>query len=66
MNLLYINEIQHVRRRETIAMTPANTLVVLQKLIKKSFDNFNNNNKTNKDSVLNSIRSIEGNIKCSY
>jgi cystathionine beta-lyase/cystathionine gamma-synthase len=28
----YISEIQHVRRRETIAMTPANTLVALQHL----------------------------------
>lgn len=28
----YVSEIQHVRRRETIAMTPANTLVALQQL----------------------------------
>ena len=31
-NKSYISEIQHVRRRETIAMTPANTLSVLQQL----------------------------------
>lgn len=31
----YITEIQHVRRRETIAMTPANTLVVLEHLLGK-------------------------------
>ena len=31
-NKSYISEIQHVRRRETIAMTPANTLVALQQL----------------------------------
>lgn len=31
-NESYISEIQHVRRRETIAMTPANTLVALQHL----------------------------------
>lgn len=29
----YIPEIQHVRRRETIAMTPANCLVALKKLV---------------------------------
>lgn len=29
----YISEIQHVRRRETIAMTPANCLMALQQLI---------------------------------
>jgi cystathionine beta-lyase/cystathionine gamma-synthase len=32
----YISEIQHVRRRETIAMTPANTLVALNHLIENS------------------------------
>jgi cystathionine beta-lyase/cystathionine gamma-synthase len=32
-NLDYISEIQHVRRRESIAMTPANALVALQRLI---------------------------------
>lgn len=31
-NAAYISEIQHVRRRETIAMTPANTLLALQQL----------------------------------
>ena len=31
-NKSYISEIQHVRRRETIAMTPANTVVALQLL----------------------------------
>lgn len=29
----YRSEIQHVRRRETIAMTPANTLIALQQLV---------------------------------
>ena len=32
-NEAYVSEIQHVRRRETIAMTPANALVALQKLV---------------------------------
>ena len=32
-NESYVSEIQHVRRRETIAMTPANCLIVLQTLV---------------------------------
>ncbi|WP_378172006.1 cystathionine beta-synthase [Aquimarina sp. SS2-1] len=35
-NQSYISEIQHVRRRETIAMTPANTLVALQQFVSES------------------------------
>lgn len=35
-NESYISEIQHVRRRETIAMTPANCLVLLKSLVEKS------------------------------
>ena len=34
-NESYISEIQHVRRRETIAMTPANTLIVLEGMLGK-------------------------------
>ncbi len=34
-NESYISEIQHVRRRETIAMTPANTLIVLEDMLDK-------------------------------
>jgi cystathionine beta-lyase/cystathionine gamma-synthase len=33
----YITEIQHVRRRETIAMTPANCLAALKSLIEKTY-----------------------------
>ncbi len=55
----YISEIQHVRRRETIAMTPANSLVALKLLIgehsKKAQDN---NTITHKASVLDSIKKI--------
>lgn len=32
-NAPYVSEIQHVRRRETIAMTPANTGIALQQLV---------------------------------
>ena len=57
----YISEIQHVRRRETIAMTPANCLTALKTLIDKSFvDTKNSNVETNKVSVIKSIQSITG------
>lgn len=66
-NESYISEIQHVRRRETIAMTPANALVALKHLIEKSsFDNKRTNVDTNKTLVLDSIRDITGtNVKAS-
>ena len=57
-NTSYISEIQHVRRRETIAMTPANCLIALNRLegnndTEESFDR-----STDKSNVVNSIRSI--------
>ncbi|KZS40323.1 cystathionine beta-synthase [Aquimarina aggregata] len=58
-NKSYISEIQHVRRRETIAMTPANTLVALNYLLEKTtIDSPNNAIETNKTLVLNSIKHI--------
>ncbi len=61
----YVSEIQHVRRRETIAMTPANTLVALNHLLEQSpVDHKNGNVEANKTLVLNSIKEITGtNIK---
>ena len=60
-NESYISEIQHVRRRETIAMTPANCLAALTALIEKSsFDNTKSNVKNNKVLVLDSINEITG------
>jgi len=60
-NQSYISEIQHVRRRETIAMTPANCLIALHALTKNSsFDSEESNVETNKASVLDSILSITG------
>ena len=56
----YISEIQHVRRRETIAMTPANTLVALQQLTKQPSETIKNNVEANKISVLKSIKEITG------
>ncbi|MDB4534553.1 cystathionine beta-synthase [Vicingaceae bacterium] len=60
-NESYITEIQHVRRRETISMTPANCLTAIKVLINDSvIDNGSNDNNTNKPSVLKSIKSITG------
>lgn len=61
-NQSYISAIQHVRRRETIAMTPHNCLVTLQSLIgkpsgQKDVDEFH---KANKTKVLQSIKDITG------
>ena len=57
----YVSEIQHVRRRETIAMTPANALEALKGLIENSqIDIPNENIELNKASVLQSIKDITG------
>jgi cystathionine beta-lyase/cystathionine gamma-synthase len=57
----YISEIQHVRRRETIAMTPANSLAALNSLGEQSsFNNKKSNVEADKTSVLNSINEITG------
>ncbi len=57
----YISEVQHVRRRETIAMTPANCLAALQLLINKSaIETPKNNVIANKTAVLNIINEITG------
>ena len=44
-NEKYISEIQHVRRRETIAMTPANSLAALEFLIEPTSFDANKNKK---------------------
>ena len=61
----YVSEIQHVRRRETIAMTPANTLKVLQLLTNTNLNQANESNyDQHKSIVLNSIKEITNtNIK---
>ena len=56
-NESYISEIQHVRRRETIAMTPANTLIVLEDMLgKKSCKPIQND--ADKFKVLSEIKEI--------
>ena len=64
-NESYISEIQHVRRRETISMTPANCLVALQMMVDKSIVDLSKTEthqlvKANKTSVLGSIQTITG------
>lgn len=60
-NESYISEIQHVRRRETIAMTPANSLAALEFIIESSsFNTSKSNIETNKTLVLDSIKAITG------
>ncbi|WP_339845294.1 cystathionine beta-synthase [uncultured Dokdonia sp.] len=39
-NVRYVSDIQHVRRRETIAMTPSNSLVALKSLVNKAPINY--------------------------
>ncbi|MFL0352806.1 cystathionine beta-synthase [Xanthomarina sp. GH4-25] len=57
----YVSDIQHVRRRETIAMTPANCLIVLKALIAKSPIEYKKHPiETVKLRVLNSINEITG------
>jgi len=57
----YISEIQHVRRRETIAMTPANCLTALQLLTGQAARGHQENTVVkNKASVLEAIASITG------
>ncbi|GAL76514.1 hypothetical protein JCM19275_1258 [Nonlabens ulvanivorans] len=57
----FISDIQHVRRRETIAMTPSNSLVALKSLVdQKPIVLEKNNLSADKTSVLNSIKEITG------
>jgi len=60
-NKSYISDIQHVRRRETIAMTPINSLVALRSLTEKANLYIEQSNvENNKAVVLNSIATITG------
>ena len=55
----YISEIQHVRRRETIAMTPANSLAIINNTINGSPIIINNSEiEKNKNKVLEEIKQI--------
>lgn len=57
----YISEIQHVRRRESIAMTPHNCLIALNQLIDpSSLEEQQHNVDANKNLVVKSINEITG------
>lgn len=58
----YISEIQHVRRRETIAMTPANCLSALKGMSGAKADDNQSNHEANKTSLLRTIQSITGTV----
>ena len=58
-NKNYISEIQHVRRRETIAMTPKNCFEVLNILLNQSsFKTIKTDAAANKTAVLDSIKEV--------
>ncbi len=60
-NERYIADIQHVRRRETIAMTPANSLAALNVLVGSSIsDTTQEHLEENKKRVLAEIKEITG------
>lgn len=57
----YVSEIQHVRRRETIAMTPANTHEAFKILLGQQPEHSSSQvDAENKSSVLSSIKEITG------
>jgi cystathionine beta-lyase/cystathionine gamma-synthase len=58
-NESYISDIQHVRRRETIAMTPADSLTALRSLVAQSpIDVTKSNLQADKKAVLDAIKTI--------
>jgi cystathionine beta-lyase/cystathionine gamma-synthase len=60
-NESYISDIQHVRRRETIAMTPINSLAALKSLVTATaIIHPENNFEAHKISVLKAIKQING------
>ncbi len=60
-NEKYISDIQHVRRRETIAMTPSNSLAALQAFVNQiEVEVSDSNLDANKASVQDSIKKVTG------
>ncbi len=59
-NQTYISEIQHVRRRETIAMTPANCLIALNRIVGNSENQTSSNAEINRKKVVDAINEICG------
>ena len=61
-NERYISEIQHVRRRETIAMTPVNSYAALKELLNETETKNlkENNTQANKTATVAAIKAITG------
>jgi len=59
-NNTYISEIQHVRRRETVAMTPNNSLIALRMLLKESAEKMASNKLEDKKKVIEEIKKVTG------
>ena len=59
-NNAYVSAIQHVRRRETIAMTPANCLAALKRITGQLVETISPDLAKNKAQVLRSIAEITG------
>lgn len=57
-NSNYISEIQHVRRRESIAMTPINCFALLHKMIDKAFDGKPTKTSENHEKVTSLVQNI--------
>jgi len=58
-NKSYISEIQHVRRRETIAMTPADCFTALRQLVgKNAASDKKNTNESNRSKLIDSVREV--------
>ena len=57
----YTSEIQHVRRRESIAMTPSNTLIALHRFVGDDVSSFDSSRtEQDKSKVLQTINNITG------
>ena len=62
-NNSYTSDIQHVRRRETIAITPANAAIALNKIVNKTtLENANSGVKEDKKIVLEAINKVTGTL----
>lgn len=59
-NAHYVSDIQHVRRRETIAMTPSNCLIALNAYAAQSTPSGSKEDNTHKQTVLSTIKAITG------
>ena len=57
-NATYVSAIQHVRRRESIAMTPANCLLALQSMVEHTVLTIEKETEENQHTVIDTIKNI--------